>query len=356
MTYDKFFDPESMMEGDQVPWNIVHSLMETIFEKKWNIDDFAKTYTYKGPKRTGVATDIVTKNMEKYGVKVDPGDKYPAVVVTGMEEYDIYGKKNNLKISDITVLLDVAKKHNMKIDVMYYMEKEVKNLLGQYLSVYPVFRKPTEYFVEMIKEREKQGKLKKDFNIEVSTAESDYASNMANSYVEYLLQKYSAQSQITHDVPKKAYKTAQAFFKTKKIGVLSIKSEIREKSNYAELFKKDLTTLKNKLLEMNAESLTELQLLDENQVGEDDIQKCVEEVTLDIRDKIKQCTYSDDALEIITAYKLSDKYEKISQAITRREELRITMEQIAKMLIMVNKKLSNTNVKTKVLSKGMNLA
>ena len=356
MTYDKFFDPESMMEGDQVPWNIVHTLMKTIFEKKWNIDDFAKTYTYKGPNRNGVATDIVKKNMEKYGVKIDAGDKYPAVVVTGMEEYDIYGRKNNLKISDISVLLDVAKKHNMKIDVMYYMDKEVKNLLGQYLSVYPVFRKPTEYFVEMIKEREKQGKLKKDFNIEVSTAESDYASNAANSYVEYLLQKYSAQSQITHDVPKKAYKTAQAFFKTKKISVLSIKSEIREKVNYAELFKKDLSTLKNKLLEMNAESLTELQSLDENQVSEEDITKCIEEVTMDIREKIRHCTYSDDALEIIAAYKLDDKYEKISSAITRREELRITMEQIAKMLIMVNKKLSNTNVKTKVLSKGLNLA
>ena len=42
--------------------------MKTIFEKKWNIEDFAKTYTFKGPNRNGVATDIVKCNMEKYGV------------------------------------------------------------------------------------------------------------------------------------------------------------------------------------------------------------------------------------------------------------------------------------------------
>ena len=356
MAYNKFFDPESTLEGEQVPWHIVHELMKIIFKQKWEMNDFAKTYTYKGPSRGGTATDIVKSNTEKYGITVEPGDKYQAVVVTGIEKYDIRGRKNKLKVSDITVLLDIAKKENMKIDIMYYMQKEVKNLFGQYLSVYPCFRKPTEYFVELIKERAKNGKLKKDFDIEVSTAESDYAGSMANEYVEYLLNKYSDQSQITHDVPKKAYKTAQLFFKSKKVGVLETKANIRKEVNYAELFKKDLPKLKVKLLELNAKCLEELNDLNKNPVDDKIIQQTIEEVTTDIRNAIKLCTYSDDAHRIINSYELPKKYRQLSASITRREELRITMEQIGKMLIMVNKKLDIGNEKIKVISKGMNLS
>lgn len=119
---------------------IILNKIDSIYDKKWNFDDFIKTDTYKPKKKNIKVNDFVKNTYENHKIKIKPCERFEYVIVKKNPiYYSVSGKKNYLKISDKMELISVAKNKKYLLDIDYYM-KSVNKQLARLISFYNTFK------------------------------------------------------------------------------------------------------------------------------------------------------------------------------------------------------------------------
>jgi len=142
--------------------DLIHDKLNYIYSKEWSLFNFVLNAKYKPHKRNipvNTFVDRMRLTYEKYMkpgalhdpqkaalcAPPDPGDPFKYVVVKRDQQYDLRGRKINLKKGDVMEFLGMYEHSQktsdpMKIDLNYYMEGAIFGLFARFIAYRPEFQ------------------------------------------------------------------------------------------------------------------------------------------------------------------------------------------------------------------------
>jgi len=127
----------------ETPLELVNDSIKYIYSHKWNINDFKKNMIYKPDKKNATAHTFYNRMVEREDdtcLPPKPGVRFEYVVIRKYPYiYDEQGRKSHLKIGDKIEYTDYAIKHDLPIDLDYYMSGGIHGCIAQLASCDPMF-------------------------------------------------------------------------------------------------------------------------------------------------------------------------------------------------------------------------
>jgi DNA polymerase elongation subunit (family B) len=130
-------------------------IFESINTDKWTFDDFILSSSWKPTKKNASVQQFMKRMKIKHEIEkqenashnlkglesnefmyspLDPGERFKYVLVKNNLYYDLQGRKITHKTGDLMEYAHVAKKENMKIDVVYYLVHYVIGICARFIS------------------------------------------------------------------------------------------------------------------------------------------------------------------------------------------------------------------------------
>lgn len=109
---------------------LVEKKIHTVFNTKWDINDFAQSVVWK-PEKQNITLNMFIDRMREGGFRIpEPYERFKVVVIRKYPyKYDLKGRQIVLKKGDKIEYLELAIEKNLEIDLNYYFEGE---LTGQF--------------------------------------------------------------------------------------------------------------------------------------------------------------------------------------------------------------------------------
>jgi len=118
---------------------LVLDTLDSVYVKKWNIEDFANSYEYR-PHKQSCATEFVGRIHRETSHRITPGERFKSIIPRGCPfRYNERGCKIDLKISERMMLLEQAKEKNIEVDLDYYVNKKLLKQVAILISYRPEF-------------------------------------------------------------------------------------------------------------------------------------------------------------------------------------------------------------------------
>jgi DNA polymerase elongation subunit (family B) len=114
---------------------LVEKKIDTIYETKWDFNDFVTTDVFK-PDKQNVKVQTFVARMANEGVVIKPYTRFSHVITKKNPfKYDERGRKKELMVGEKMELSERAAEMNMEIDIDYYMQGSISGKLAR-LIVY----------------------------------------------------------------------------------------------------------------------------------------------------------------------------------------------------------------------------
>jgi DNA polymerase elongation subunit (family B) len=114
---------------------LVEKKIDTIYETKWDFNDFVTTDVFK-PDKQNVKVQTFVARMLKEGIIIKPYTRFSHVITKKNPfRYDERGRKIDLSVGEKMELAEHAAEMNMEIDIDYYMQGSISGQLAR-LIVY----------------------------------------------------------------------------------------------------------------------------------------------------------------------------------------------------------------------------
>jgi DNA polymerase elongation subunit (family B) len=123
---------------------VIHNKIQEVYNRDWKMEDFKKTAVYK-PNKNNVSVRVFYSLMEERNDPdcplPQPAERFDYVVVKKYPfKYDLKGRKTKLKVGERWEYYTYAKKHELVIDLNYYMEGGIIGQFGQFMACVPQFQ------------------------------------------------------------------------------------------------------------------------------------------------------------------------------------------------------------------------
>lgn len=131
-----------------VSMNNIYDLIELvklsihkIYTSEWDIKYFIQTAEYKPEKNNVKVQTCVKRMLDEYKEVIAPNQRFEYVLVKKYPyTYDERGCVSKLSVGDKMVLVDVAKRENLQIDLDYYLEGSIIGQFGRLITWYDIFQ------------------------------------------------------------------------------------------------------------------------------------------------------------------------------------------------------------------------
>lgn len=142
--------------------DLVHEKIKYIYSREWSLSNFVLNAKYKPHKRNIPVNTFVDRMKIAYDKYMkpgalhdpqraavcappDPGDPFKYVVIKRDQQFDLRGRKVNLKKGDVMEFLSMYEYSQktmepMKIDLNYYMEGAIFGLFARFIAYRPEFQ------------------------------------------------------------------------------------------------------------------------------------------------------------------------------------------------------------------------
>ena len=119
---------------------LVKIKIDEIYSSDWNYTDFIQTGVYR-PDKKNVKLCTLVRRMNEKGITVKPNERFDYVIVKKYPyRYDRRGRKEELSIGDKLELTEEFLKHNMEIDLDYYMQGGINGQLARLIAYHNDFK------------------------------------------------------------------------------------------------------------------------------------------------------------------------------------------------------------------------
>ena len=179
--------------------NLCKKVLYESYIRPWVKEDFIKSMVYRPDKQNIQARTFNTrmKARDEENVLVGiiekklaptPNERFNYVIVKKLQLYDHKGRKMELRVGDRMEYLDYAIKHNLEIDMNYYVETKLVGVLARLATYHIQFYVPPiddtldEYKASELKIFSKAKKYMKSLCSEVKTINTDRQEEILSSY------------------------------------------------------------------------------------------------------------------------------------------------------------------------------